>query len=155
MPLPSASQTVGPFFFYALHKPGWNDLARDGERTECVRIAGSVLDGDGIGIPEGLVEIWHPQAGFGRACTDEHGRYSFRTPRAPFLNVSVFARGLLKRVVTRIYFSDRADENARDPVFSSIREPEVRQTLLATLSDGVYRFDIRLQGAGETAFFAF
>jgi protocatechuate 3,4-dioxygenase alpha subunit len=109
--------------------------------------------------------------GFGRACTDPDGRYWFRTivpgavangdgtPQAPHVNVSVFARGLLKRVVTRIYFADHASENARDPVLGSIADEAARRTLVAARDEHeggvpVYRFDIILQGEGETAFFA-
>ena len=107
--------------------------------------------------------------GFGRACTDADGRYWFRTivpgpvagpggvVQAPHANVSVFARGLLKRLVTRIYFADRASENERDPLLSAIADPDVRATLIAQRTDrsdgpAVYRFDVVLQGAGETAF---
>jgi protocatechuate 3,4-dioxygenase, alpha subunit len=109
--------------------------------------------------------------GFGRACTDADGRFWFRTivpgavagvdgvMQAPHANVSVFARGLLKRLVTRIYFADRATENARDPLLCSIADAEVRATLIAQRADppdgmAVYRFDVVLQGAGETAFLA-
>jgi protocatechuate 3,4-dioxygenase, alpha subunit len=103
-------------------------------------------------------------SGFGRCGTDDSGRYGFVTvkpgpvphPRgdmqAPHIDVSVFARGLLKRVVTRIYFPDEREANAADPVLSSI-EPERRTALVAREEDGALRFDIRLQGDGETPFF--
>jgi protocatechuate 3,4-dioxygenase alpha subunit len=107
--------------------------------------------------------------GFGRCATDEDGRYRIVTVRpgplpcppggveAPHLDVSVFARGLLDRVVTRIYFSDEAEANASDPVLSAIAAPERRQTLLARSVPGgrphEFRFDIRLRGPGETVFF--
>jgi protocatechuate 3,4-dioxygenase alpha subunit len=109
--------------------------------------------------------------GFGRACTDADGRFMFRTivpgavagrdgvMQAPHANVTIFARGLLKRLVTRIYFADHADENARDPLLSSIADADARATLIAQRNDesgepAVYRFDVVLQGAGETAFLA-
>ena len=109
--------------------------------------------------------------GFGRACTDLEGRFWFRTVvpgavegahgerQAPHINVNVFARGLLRQLVTRIYFSDREHENARDPVLASIRDEALRNTLIAEKiapQGGFtsYRFDIVLQGANETAFFA-
>ncbi|SRR5579884_252148 len=109
--------------------------------------------------------------GFGRACTDLEGRFWFRTVvpgavegpdgvrHAPHVNVNVFARGLLRQLVTRIYFSDRAEQNARDPVLASIADEAARKTLIAEKiapQGGFvsYRFDIVLQGAGETAFFA-
>jgi protocatechuate 3,4-dioxygenase alpha subunit len=75
--------------------------------------------------------------------------------QAPHIVVSVFARGLLKHLVTRIYFPDEARLNANDPVLSSIAEAEVRETLIAQDSGaGSFRFDIHLRGPKETAFFA-
>ena len=67
--------------------------------------------------------------------------------------MSVFARGMLDRVVTRIYFADEPEVNAADPVFASVPEDR-RDTLLAQPDGDGYRFDIRLQGPGETVFFA-
>ena len=69
------------------------------------------------------------------------------------INVSVFARGLLKRLATRIYFPDEEEANAADPVLSSIDDPDARQTLVATERDGILRFDIHLQGERQTTFF--
>jgi protocatechuate 3,4-dioxygenase alpha subunit len=103
--------------------------------------------------------------GFGRCATGAEGRFEFITVKpgrvpgpggrmqAPHIDVSVFARGLLKRLVTRIYFPDEAEANADDPVLSSIEDPEERETLVAIAEEGGLRFDIRLQGDGETAFF--
>jgi protocatechuate 3,4-dioxygenase, alpha subunit len=104
--------------------------------------------------------------GFGRCPTGDDGRYRIVTVRpaalpagdgsteAPHIDVSVFARGLLDRVVTRIYFPDEPDANATDPVLCSIDERLRRDTLLAIADGpGAYRFDIRLQGDGETVFF--
>jgi protocatechuate 3,4-dioxygenase, alpha subunit len=68
--------------------------------------------------------------------------------------VSVFARGLLKRLVTRVYFPDEAEANRADPVLRAISDPEVCSTLVAREEDGALRFDVHLQGDGETAFFA-
>jgi protocatechuate 3,4-dioxygenase alpha subunit len=67
--------------------------------------------------------------------------------------VSVFARGLLKRLVTRMYFPDEEEANARDPVLSSIHDEEHRNTLVAHVGGDALRFDIHLQGDGQTAFF--
>jgi len=73
--------------------------------------------------------------------------------QAPHIDVSLFARGLLDRVVTRIYFADEADANAEDAVLRTV-PADRRDTLLATpVADG-YRFDIDLQGDRETVFFA-
>lgn len=74
-------------------------------------------------------------------------------PQAPHIDVSVFARGMLNRCVTRIYFADEAERNAADPVLASVPDGR-RDTLLAEPIEGGYRFDIRLQGTDETVFFA-
>jgi protocatechuate 3,4-dioxygenase alpha subunit len=104
--------------------------------------------------------------GFGRTHTDREGRYELLTvkpgvvpgpgdrPQAPHIDVSVFARGLLKRLVTRIYFPDEAAANEADPVLSSIADLEARAALVAVEEDGGLRFDINLQGDRETTFFA-
>jgi protocatechuate 3,4-dioxygenase, alpha subunit len=103
---------------------------------------------------------------FGRCPTEPDGTYRIVTLRpaalpygdgrteAPHLDVSVFARGLLDRVVTRIYFPDEEAANAADPVLSALPEPSRRDTLIAAAGGaGRFRFDIRLQGEGETVFF--
>ncbi len=102
--------------------------------------------------------------GFGRSATDADGQYRIVTVKpgpvpapaggqqAPHLDVSVFSRGLLDRVVTRIYFADEAAANAADPVLGSV-PADRRGTLIAQGGDHDYRFDIRLQGAAETVFF--
>ena len=107
--------------------------------------------------------------GFGRCPTDGDGRYRIITLRpgalpgpdgraeAPHLDVSVFARGLLDRVVTRIYFPDEAAANAADPVLAAITSDDRRATLIAVAEPGAgpgtFRFDIRLQSGRETVFF--
>ncbi len=105
--------------------------------------------------------------GFGRAMTGPDGRYGVHTVKpgrvsdgdgglqGPHLDVSVFARGLLHRVVMRIYFADEAEANAADPVLSALPDDEARATLIAQPDGaGGYTLDIRLQGDGETVFFA-
>jgi protocatechuate 3,4-dioxygenase alpha subunit len=72
---------------------------------------------------------------------------------APHIDVSMFARGMLHRCVTRFYFADEEQANAADPVLATVPVPR-RETLLARLADGGYEIDIRLQGPGETVFFA-
>ncbi|HET9093924.1 MAG TPA: protocatechuate 3,4-dioxygenase subunit alpha [Solirubrobacteraceae bacterium] len=72
--------------------------------------------------------------------------------QAPHIDVTLFARGMLNRVVTRVYFADEADANAADPVLTTVPAAR-RHTLLARPMDGGYRFDIHLQGADETVFF--
>jgi protocatechuate 3,4-dioxygenase, alpha subunit len=125
--------------------------------------------------PRGAPESADPPfRGFGRCPTGPDGSYRIVTLRpgplpamngegevgggteAPHLDVSVFARGMLDRVVTRIYFSDEAEANAADPVLASITEEDRRPTLIAQRDPGrpeVFRLDIRLQGDGETVFF--
>ena len=102
--------------------------------------------------------------GFGRSATDGSGVFTFVTvkpgsvpwvdgrPQAPHLVVGVFARGLLKRVATRMYFPDEA-ANAEDPVLLGL-EPEERATLVARAEQDGLRFDVVLQGPGQTTFFA-
>jgi protocatechuate 3,4-dioxygenase, alpha subunit len=103
--------------------------------------------------------------GFGRSGTTDGGRYEFVTVKpgrvpwvdgrlqAPHLLVGVFARGLLKRVATRMYFPDENAANAEDPVLLGL-EPDARATLVGRAEGGVLRFDIVLQGARQTTFFA-
>jgi len=74
--------------------------------------------------------------------------------QAPHIEVSVFARGLLKRLATRVYFPDETDANEADPVLSSIEDPAERGTLVAQPEDGGLRFDIHLQGDRQTTFFS-
>ena len=74
-------------------------------------------------------------------------------PQAPHLDVSLFARGMLNRCVTRIYFADEPDANAADPVLARVPEQR-RATLLAQPTEHGYTLDIRIQGEGETVFFA-
>jgi protocatechuate 3,4-dioxygenase alpha subunit len=188
-PIPTASQTVGPFFHLGLRHPELADLTRGGKaKGETIAIEGQVRDGDGAPVPDAMLEIWqanaagkydHPEdlqdkprdanfLGFGRAFTDQHGRYRFTTIRpgpvpgrgntlqAPHMVMSVFARGLLNRLVTRIYFGDLAQANESDPVMSKIDDAAQRRTLLAQPVNGAtpaYRFDVVLQGKGETVFF--
>jgi protocatechuate 3,4-dioxygenase alpha subunit len=102
--------------------------------------------------------------GYGRVATDGQGRFKITTVKpgpvpgrgnalqAPHINVAFFARGLLKQLFTRIYFSDETS-NAADPLLSGIDDDGVRSTLIARMGDGgVYRFDFVLQGKDETAF---
>jgi protocatechuate 3,4-dioxygenase alpha subunit len=106
--------------------------------------------------------------GFGRCPTDAEGRFEFRTvkpgpvpssteiPQAPHINVSIFMRGLLDRLVTRIYFIDE-DSNRTDEILNLI-DPARRSTLLARPVQGnsdTYVWDIALQGPGETVFLDF
>ena len=172
MPAPTPSQTVGPFFGFALPFPGDSRPVTPG-RPGAIRIEGQVLDGKGDPVPDAILEIW--QAGpdgsyaegsglFGRCRTDPEGVFAFTTLKpgrvalpdgrlqAPHLNLTVFARGLLKHLVSRVYFPDEAAANAEDPVLAAAGDHAT--TLVARPDGDVLHFDVRLQGDGETAFFA-
>jgi protocatechuate 3,4-dioxygenase, alpha subunit len=140
------SQTVGPFFAFGLCDRPANELAGGG-----IRLSGRVFDGAGEPVNDALVELWHPDVGFGRSGTDAEGRYEFvvARPADAYFEMMVFARGLLKQVVTRVYFPD-----ADDDFLASLGE-RGRSTLTAE-PDGPDRlsFDIYLQGERETVFFA-
>jgi protocatechuate 3,4-dioxygenase alpha subunit len=167
------SQTVGPFFSHALPWPEGPHVVPADLPGACW-LRGRVLDGAGEPVPDALIESWqadptgtyqHPGSfrGFGRCPTDEHGQWAIRTVKpgpvpwpdggmqAPHIDLSVFARGLLNRVVTRVYFAD--EPNDADPVLASLSEPDRGRLLAQPTGDG-YRFDIRLQGEHETVFFA-
>ena len=147
---------------------------------ERIRIVGQVIDGRGAPVSDAMVELWQADAqghyaparepgsnvafsGFGRqgTGTDPEQRFVFDTVKpgpvdaeqAPHISVIVFMRGLLTHAYTRIYFSDEEQANARDPVLNSVPAGR-RDTLIAQRQDdGTYRFDIRMQGDGETVFF--
>src|SRR5262245_15864028 len=151
--LQTPSQTVGPFFSIGLCRAPQNIIVPTavGER---IRIEGAVFDGDGAPVPDAMLEVWHPSAGFGRAATDENGRFFFETPRAPYFSVIVFARGMLVHAFTRVYFADDG-RNAVDAVLMGV-DAARRHTLIAERTDrdahAVYQWDVHLQGDGETVF---
>jgi protocatechuate 3,4-dioxygenase alpha subunit len=139
------SQTVGPFLDIGLPWGAAGPIAD----PDGVRIAGRVLDGAGEPVGDALVETWDAAArAFARCPTAEDGSWFVVTPAAPYVAVSVFARGLLNRVVTRIYL----DPDPQDPVLASVPAAR-RATLLAQRTADGHLFDIRLQGPGETVFF--
>jgi protocatechuate 3,4-dioxygenase, alpha subunit len=149
------SQTVGPFFEFALCGRVQNEVVA-ADAPGALRIEGRILDGSGEPVPDAMVEIWPD---WGRCASDAEGRYSFVTRKpapagaqAPHLAMLVFARGLLKPVLTRLYFPDEP-ANAHDPVLLGISADE-GATLIAHAEEGVMRFDVHLQGEHQTAFFA-
>ena len=155
------AQTIGPFFHGALCRPGEECLAKRGS-PGALELTGRVHDGAGAPVTDALLELWQSDgvaSAFGRAATGGDGGFRFvvrklaaRPPEAPHLSVSVFARGLLHRLVTRIYFPDEAAANARDPLLSSL-EPARRARLVARADGaGALRSDVVLQGDGETPF---
>lgn len=115
--------------------------------------------------PRGAVD-WGEFRGLGRCGTDKDGGFGIYTikpgpvpgpdgtTQAPHIDVTVMARGMLARVVTRIYFPDEEAANAADPVLSSLPATAASETLIAEKADDGYRFDVHLQGENETVFFA-
>jgi protocatechuate 3,4-dioxygenase alpha subunit len=175
------SQTVGPFFGYALpYANGWELVPP--HHPEAIRLHGTVFDGDGVAVPDAILEVWQADSaggmsqelgslepdgytftGFGRASVNLAGHYSFTTVKpgptsdtaAPSILVTVFARGLTHHLFTRVYFPGDEAAQATDAVLAAV-SADRRSTLLC-VSDGPasYRFDIRLQGSGETVFLDF
>jgi protocatechuate 3,4-dioxygenase alpha subunit len=152
------SQTVGPFYSIALSRLTQNELA-DPNDPAAIQLVGRLLDGQGTPIADGMVEAWDPAGRrWGRSGTDPEGRFSFVLTKpaalsgeAPRLDVFVFARGLLRHQLTRVYFPDEP-ANAADPVLAELGEDG--STLVAEQENGTLRFDIRMQGDRATVFFA-
>ncbi|HEX2567383.1 MAG TPA: protocatechuate 3,4-dioxygenase subunit alpha [Burkholderiales bacterium] len=182
----SANQTVGPYLHIGLNWLVTRNIAPAGIPGERFTIQGRLTDGDGVGVSDGLVEIWqanshgkypHPEdnqkkpmergfRGFGRVPTDAKGGFRFTTikpgrvpgpggrPQAPHLVVSVFMRGMLKHLATRIYFPDEP-ANAADPILKLV--PSARRNTLIAKKTGksALEWNIVLQGRNETVFFDF
>jgi protocatechuate 3,4-dioxygenase alpha subunit len=174
------AQTVGPFLSLGLTWPDGPSVV-DPATPGAIRIGGRLLDGRGDAVADGLIETWQAGPygrfplpgdgdssfrGFARCLTNPQGAWEIITLKpaplpavaggieAPHVDVSVFARGLLHRLVTRIYFADEAKANAADPVLCALPDDNSRATLVADAVAGGYRIDIHLQGAHETVFFA-
>lgn len=180
----TASQTVGPFFLEALIHVGDELVAKPDTFGEVMNLEGKVLDAEGAPVNDAILEIFQTDAkgqyvadspgarsgsmftGFGRATTDSSGAFRFSSvypgathvaglTHAPHLNLMVFARGLLKPLVTRVYFETDVN-NLHDPVLAQV--PAHRRATLearrdAALGPSVWRFTVRLQGKDETVFF--
>ena len=175
MPTATSSQTIGPYW-HLLRDDRWSDLTRFGATGDIITLNGRITDGDGSLVTDACVEIWQPSPpvsesfdGFGRAATDARGIFSFRTlhpgpipgvhgPRgntmqAPHVALTILARGLMKALVTRIYFEGDAGQD-EDPVLGMIDDPVRRATLVARETEpAVWHLDIVLQGERETVFF--
>jgi protocatechuate 3,4-dioxygenase, alpha subunit len=184
--LATPSQTVGPFFSIGCDWLKKSDLTGEGVAGERIEIAGRVIDADGAGVPDAMLEIWQSNSsgkyahiedtqdlpvedgfqGFGRIPTDGNGSFRFVTVKpgpvpgpdgkrqAPHIVVSLFMRGLLRRLVTRIYFPDDA-ANTEDFVLSLV-EPARRGTLIARKIAGEnnkLEWNVVLQGEQESVFF--
>jgi protocatechuate 3,4-dioxygenase alpha subunit len=154
------SQTVGPYYEIGLCRRNDNRLA-DPADPAAVVLHGQLLDGERQPVSDGMIEAWDSVAHrWGRSGTDADGRFSFVVTKpaasggeAPRLDVFVFARGLLRHQLTRVYFPDETAANDADPVLAAL-SPEQRARLVADAEDGALRFDIHLQGDHETVFFA-
>ncbi|MDW3204391.1 MAG: protocatechuate 3,4-dioxygenase subunit alpha [Alphaproteobacteria bacterium] len=152
----------------------------DGAGGEVIEISGTVIDGTGGVVRDAMFEVWQADArglypgqhgadpkvtGWARVCADpESGKWTLKTIKpgstknrdgkrqAPHIAVWIVARGINTGLQSRIYFDD--EDNTSDPILSRIEHKHRVATLIATkLSNGVYAFDIRLQGDGETVFF--
>jgi protocatechuate 3,4-dioxygenase, alpha subunit len=166
------SQTIGPFFHEALRwKDGGNvTFAEPGRR---IVITGRVIDGAGAPVGDAMMETWQlsptgkPPSpatgsarphGFGRVETAKDGTFRIETAMpggdCPYLDVSLFARGLLKALRTRVYLAaeDRVRADAAlQPIAAS---PRVKTLVATAAGASEYRWDVRLQGEGETVFFS-
>jgi protocatechuate 3,4-dioxygenase, alpha subunit len=174
---PTPGQTIGPFFGYALPYDGGPDLVPPGS-GRAIRLHGTVYDGAGDPVPDALLELWQADesgqivqregslhrdgwtfTGWGRAAVDGNGHYTFSTLRpaptgpgkAAFFVITIFARGLTNRLFTRAYLPDDPIALEADVLLASLDRDE-RASLVATPEPAGYRFDIRLQGKGETVF---
>jgi protocatechuate 3,4-dioxygenase, alpha subunit len=173
-------QTIGPFYGFALPYDGGNELVPPGS-SHAVQLHGTVRDGNGDPVPDAMLEIWQadsegrvPQrpgslrrdgytfTGWGRAATDNTGHYSFTTVEpgatehagAPFIAMTVFARGLLNRLFTRIYLPGDPTALAADSLLASLPTGR-RGTLVASRVGSSLVFDVVLQGEHETVFLAY
>jgi protocatechuate 3,4-dioxygenase, alpha subunit len=181
--IPAGSQTVGPYFRIGLEYLMDRIPALTLSVPGTIELRGRVLDRDGEPVPDALLEFWTAAtvagrlsddgesngfpAGFTRAATDSDGGYSIAIERpatgqsgdeqtdAAHMIVLVFARGLLRHLISRVYLGDES-ANESDAVLMEIPE-ERRATLIARPDQrraGMYWWDIRLQGTDETVFFA-
>ena len=168
---PTPGQTIGPFYGFGLPYPGDSELVPQSHR-DAVRLHGRVLDGAGDPVPDALIEMWQAGpdgrivaapgslhrdgwtfTGWGRCATDAEGRYSFTTltpgpvdGAAPFFALTVFARGLLDRLLTRAYLPGCSDD------LLAALPADRRATLVASADASGFAFDVVLQGHDETVF---
>ncbi|HLS93172.1 MAG TPA: protocatechuate 3,4-dioxygenase subunit alpha [Microbacterium sp.] len=177
---PTAGQTVGPFFKFGLEFDGMEQVAFP-HSPGAIVLGGTIYDGEGQPIPDGVVEIFgadadgsvprargtlkrdgHSFTGYGRAFTNDEGHFEFwtRNPgsirgEAPFFAVVLWTRGLPNKLHTRIYLPEDAERLAADPLLSSLDEAD-RATLIARRTpEGYLEHDFRLQGEGETVFLSY
>jgi len=172
MPARTPSQTIGPFFHLGLRWPGAHRVGF-AEKGEPLVLTCRITDGAGEAVGDALFETWQRCAtgeapacatgsanpnGFGRVETAKDGTFRIETTMpggpAPSIDVAIFARGLLKPLRTRVYLSEEAARS--DPALAAVaRSPRLATLVAQRIGGGEYRWDVRLQGEGETAFFAF
>lgn len=168
------SQTVGPYVHIGLELEG-SELLIDAAHPEAVKVTFTVVDGDGEPVKDAMLEIWQANSegvfnttevegfrGLGRSMADETGTAEFLTivpgateGEAPHLKVGVFARGILERLYTRMYFPENTEQHQADPVLSLL-DAARRELLVAEKTSDGYHLDIVLQHADaqqETPFF--
>jgi protocatechuate 3,4-dioxygenase alpha subunit len=181
-PIPTSSQTVGPYFRIGLQYMLDRCDAVGAATAGSIEIRGRVLDSDGAGVSDAMLEFWTPGAaetlppstqdrdglprGFCRVGTDKDGSFTAKMKKpvavalgdgrmqAPHMLVLVFMRGLLRNLLSRVYFADEPG-NAADPVLGEI-PAERSGTLIAQLENhesSSYRWNVVLQGSDETVFF--
>jgi protocatechuate 3,4-dioxygenase, alpha subunit len=181
--VPSGSQTVGPFFTIGLEYLAGKPIDTGSVATGDVEISGRVLDGEGAPVSDAMLEVWGADSdgrygatseessgsptGFRRVVTNMDGQFSFTIEKpgavtfddgrnqAPHLVVLVFARGLLRHLITRVYFPDE-HVNASDQLLEQVPK-ERRSTMIArkdARDSNRLRWDVILQGTDETVFFA-
>lgn len=176
----TGSQTVGPFFHVGL-RPIFNDALVDSRfNGQAITIRGRVLDADGVGVPDAMVEVWQADprgeyttsprhdgfSGFGRVPTGPDGSFAFTTTKpgrvaapdgslqAPHIVVAIFMRGLLRHLNSRIYFPDEP-ANTEDLLLNLIASGR-RPTLVAReVAPQSFEWNVNLQGENETVFFEF
>lgn len=168
--IPTAHITTGPFFPAQFIRPEDADLTRGGSLNgKAITLAGTVSDIAGRPCVNAILELWQADAAgvfglWGRTWTDDAGNYRFQTvkpgptvppgrnrPRPPYLNLMIHASGLMRPLVTQMFFPDEA-LNDEDPQLSLV--PPARRPLLVARAqaDGSLRFDIALAGPNETPF---
>jgi len=182
----TTSQTVGPFFKIGLLWLSRNRLVEEGVTGERVTVRGRVIDGDGVPVPDAILEVWqanshgkyaHPEdtqdkpleggfQGYGRIPVNAEGAFCFSTikpgtvpgpdgkEQAPHLAITLFMRGLLRHLWTRMYFPNDS-RNAADPILKLV-PADRRSTLVATNAPnepGAVEWNVILQGKNETVFF--
>jgi protocatechuate 3,4-dioxygenase, alpha subunit len=176
--VPTASQTVGPFFSIGLSALCRENIGHANDKGERVTICGRVLDGDGKPVPDAVLEIWQASEigletvaegvpnGFGRIATNERGEFRFTTSKpearreaegtvhAPHVVVLVLMRGLQRHLLTRVYFG--GDAEIMEDIVLTLVPADRRATLIASRSSSggdELQWDIYLQGERETVFF--